>query len=317
MPPRPDGLCRHVRALFYEEFGGREKFQLGERPDPHPGPDSLLVKVVAAGLNPVDYKLREGYLAGLIDAVFPVIPSWDLSGVVVAAGLDTPEYAVGDEVLAYARKDVVGGGTLAELVEVPVRTAAHKPAGVSFEDAAALPLAGLTAFQSVRRSGLVAGQRVLVHAAGGGVGSFATQLAVLGGARVVGTGGPASQDYIRSLGAEPITYGDGLAEQARALVPDGFDVILDYAGGEAMDTVPALLRPGGSVVSIVDGRAAGFGGQAIWVRPNHDDLAELAGLVADGKLRVNLAGVYPLEQAVDAFAELEAGHVRGKLVVRI
>jgi NADPH2:quinone reductase len=306
-----------VKALFYEAFGDPDVLQLGELPDPHIGPDSLLVEVRAAGLNPVDYKIRQGHLAGLIDATFPVVPGWDVSGVVVAVGLDTPEYQVGDEVLAYVRKDVVGGGTLAELVSVPVRTAAHKPAGVSFVEAAALPLAGLTALQSVRRAGVTAGQSVLVHAAAGGVGSFATQLAVLAGARVVGTAGPANHDYVRSLGAEPITYGDGLVEQALALEPDGFDVILDYVGGAAMDTVPALLLPGGSVVSITDRRAAQYGGQWAWVRPDHDGLAELVGLVADGKLTVTLAGTYPLDQAPEAYRQLEGGHVRGKLVVTV
>ena len=176
-----------MKALHYDGFGGLDQLSVGELPDPHIGPDTLLVKVVAAGINPVDYKVREGYLEGLIDTVFPVVPGWDVAGVVVSPGLDTPEFAAGDEVLAYARADVVHGGTLAELVAVPVRAAAHKPASVSFEDAAALPLAGLTALQSVRRSGLKAGDAVLVHAAAGGVGSFATQLAVLAGARVVGT----------------------------------------------------------------------------------------------------------------------------------
>ncbi len=306
-----------MKALYYDEFGSRDQFRIGEVADPHPGPDSLVVKVVAAGLNPVDYKVRQGYLAGLIDTTFPVVPGWDVAGVVVATGLDTPEYAVGDEVLAYARKDVVSGGTVAELVSVPVRTAAHKPAGVSFEDAAALPLAGLTALQSIRRAGVQSGQTVLIHAAAGGVGSFATQLAVLAGARVIGTASPANHEYLRSLGAEPISYGDDLVEQALALAPERFDVILDYVGGTAMDSVPALLIPGGSVASIADARAAALGGHYVWVRPDHDDLAELVGLVADGKLTVNLGGVYPFENAIEAYAELEGGHVRGKLVVTL
>lgn len=289
---------------------------VGEVPDPHIGPDTMLVKVVAAGINPVDYKVREGYLAGLIDTIFPAVPGWDVAGVVVRPGLDTPEFASGDEVLAYARADVVHSGTLAELVAVPVRTAARKPAAVSFEDAAALPLTGLTALQSIRRSGLREGDTVLVHAAAGGVGAFATQLAVLAGARVVGTAGPANHEFLRSLGAEPVAYGEGLVAAARAVAPDGFDVVLDYVGGAALDVTPDLLRPGGSVVSIADGRAASeFGGQYVWVRPDRDDLAELAGLVADGRLRVHVSAVYDLEHAVDAYRALESGHTRGKIVV--
>lgn len=289
---------------------------VGEVPDPHIGPDTMLVKVVAAGINPVDYKVREGYLAGLIDTIFPAVPGWDVAGVVVRPGLDTPEFASGDEVLAYARADVVHSGTLAELVAVPVRTAARKPAAVSFEDAAALPLTGLTALQSIRRSGLREGDTVLVHAAAGGVGAFATQLAVLAGARVVGTAGPANHEFLRSLGAEPVAYGEGLVDAARAVAPDGFDVVLDYVGGAALDVTPDLLRPGGAVVSIADGRAASeFGGQYVWVRPDRDDLAELAGLVADGRLRVHVSAVYDLEHAVDAYRALESGHTRGKIVV--
>lgn len=289
---------------------------VGEVPDPHIGPDTMLVKVVAAGINPVDYKVREGYLAGLIDTIFPAVPGWDVAGVVVRPGLDTPEFAAGDEVLAYARADVVHSGTLAELVAVPVRTATRKPAAVSFEDAAALPLTGLTALQSIRRSGLREGDTVLVHAAAGGVGAFATQLAVLAGARVVGTAGPANHEFLRSLGAEPVAYGEGLVAAARAVAPDGFDVVLDYVGGAALDVTPDLLRPGGSVVSIADGRAAAeFGGQYVWVRPDRDDLAELAGLVADGRLRVHVSAVYDLEHAVDAYRALESGHTRGKIVV--
>ncbi len=306
-----------MKALLYDQFGGIERFRIGAVSDPLVGPDSLLVKVVAAGLNPVDYKVREGYLQGLMQAVFPVVPGWDVAGVVVKTGLDTPEFAVGDEVLAYARKDFVQGGTLAELVEVPVRTAAHKPSGLGFEEAAALPLAGLTALQTVRRSGLGAGSTVLVHAAAGGVGSFATQLAVMAGARVIGTAGESNHDYLRGLGAEPIAYGDGLVAAAKALVPDGFDVILDYVGGQAIDTVPDLLRPGGSVVSIADGRVAGLGGTYAWVRPDSGELAELAALAAAGRLRVTVSEVFDLDDAAKAYSVLEGGHARGKIVVRV
>ncbi len=306
-----------MKALLYDQFGGIDRFRIGAVSDPLVGPDSLLVKVVAAGLNPVDYKVREGYLQGLMQAVFPVVPGWDVAGVVVKTGLDTPEFAVGDEVLAYARKDFVQGGTLAELVEVPVRTAAHKPSGLGFEEAAALPLAGLTALQTVRRSGLGAGSTVLVHAAAGGVGSFATQLAVMAGARVIGTAGESNHDYLRGLGAEPIAYGDGLVAAAKALVPDGFDVILDYVGGQAIDTVPDLLRPGGSVVSIADGRVAGLGGTYAWVRPDSGELAELAAQAAAGRLRVTVSEVFDLDDAAKAYSVLEGGHARGKIVVRV
>jgi len=156
-----------------------------------------------------------------------------------------------------------------------------------------------------------------VHAAAGGVGSFATQLAVMAGARVIGTAGESNHDYLRELGAEPIAYGDGLVAAAKALAPDGFDVILDYVGGQAIDTVPDLLRPGGSVVSIADGRAAGLGGTYAWVRPNGGELAELAAMAAAGRLKVTVSEVFDFDDAAKAYAALEGGHTRGKIVVRV
>ena len=307
-----------MRAVVYEEFGGADVLRVEDRPEPHIGADAVVVKVAAASLNPVDYKIREGYLRGLMDVFFPAIPAWDVSGTVVKAGLDTPELQVGDEVLAYVRKDVVQDGTLAEYVAVPVRTAAKKPAGLSFEAAAALPLAGLTALQSIRRAGLTEGQTVLVHAAAGGVGSIAVQLAVHAGARVVGTASPGNHDYLRSLGAEPVAYGDGLVDAARAAAPDGFDVVLDYVGGQAIETAPALLRPGGTIASITDARARDeLGGQYVWVRPDSADLAHLADLAARGVVKVEIAQTFPLEQAADAYRALETGHTRGKIIVRV
>ncbi|WP_158373267.1 NADP-dependent oxidoreductase [Cellulosimicrobium cellulans] len=307
-----------MRAVVYEEFGGADVLRVEDRPEPHIGADAVVVKVAAASLNPVDYKIREGYLRGLMDVHFPAVPAWDVSGTVVKAGLDTPELQVGDEVLAYARKDVVQDGTLAEYVAVPVRTAAKKPAGLSFEHAAALPLAGLTALQSIRRAGLTEGQTVLVHAAAGGVGSIAVQLAAHAGARVVGTASERNHDYLRSLGAEPVAYGDGLVEAARAAAPDGFDVVLDYVGGQAIETAPALLRPGGTIASITDARARDeLGGQYVWVRPDSADLAHLADLAARGVITVEIAATYPLEEAAAAYRELETGHTRGKIVVTV
>lgn len=312
------GLSRRMKALEYAEFGGNDRFRIVERELPHPGPDTLVVRVVAAGLNPVDYKIREGYLRGVIDTQLPAVPGWDVAGIVEKVGLDTPEFAVGDAVLAYARADVVQHGSLAEYMPVPVRTAAHKTEDVSFEQAAALPLAGLTALQALERAGVESGQTVLIHGAAGGVGSFGVQLAKLRGARVVGTASPRNHDYLRSLGAEPLTYGEGLVAAARELVPGGFDAIVDFAGGTSLDSASELLAPGGAVVSIADQRArTEFGGHSIWVRPDAAQLAELAGLVASGDLHVEIAGTYPLDEAAAAYAALEGGHTRGKIVVTV
>lgn len=307
-----------VKALVYREFGDADRFELTEIDQPHIGPDTMLVRVVAAGINPVDYKLREGRLEGTIDTQLPAVPGWDVAGVVEKPGLDTPEFKEGDEILAYARPDIAHHGTVAEYVGVTVRTATLKPAGLSFEDAAALPLAGLTALQSIERAGIGAGDTVLIHGASGGVGSFGVQLARLRGARVIGTASTGNHDYLRSLGAEPITYGYALVAEARALAPEGFDVIVDYAGGNSLDSTPELLRDGGRVISVADSRAATeFGGHYAWVRPDPAQLAELARLAAEGKLRVERASTYALEDAIDAYRELEQGHTRGKIVIRV
>lgn len=305
-----------MKALVYSEFGGNDRFEITERERPHNGPDTLVVRVVAAGINPVDYKIREGYLRGLIDTRLPAIPGWDVAGIVEQTGLDTPEFAVGDAVLAYARADVVEHGSIAEFMPVPVRTATRKPEGLSFERAAALPLTGLTALQALERAGVREGQTVLIHGAAGGVGSIGVQLAVRRGARVVGTASERNHDYLRDLGAEPVRYGEGLAEAARALAPEGFDVIVDFAGGASLDSTSALLAEGGTVVSIADPRARSeFGGHYLWVRPDAAQLAELAQLAADGDLRVEIAATYPLDDAAAAYAALEEGHTRGKIVV--
>ncbi len=306
-----------MRAISYTEYGSADVLQLVDLPEPHMGPDVLVIGVKAAGLNPVDFKIREGYLHGLLDAVFPIVPAWDVAGVVLKTGIDTPEFSVGDEVYAYARKDVIGGGTLAEQVAVPVRMLAHKPRSLTFEEAAAVPLAGLTALQSVRRAGVTSGDRVLIHGGAGGVGSFGVQLAGLTGATIVATASAGNHGYLANLGATAIEYGDGLTERALEASPSGYDVILDFAGGTSLDDTSQLLRDGGRVVSIADARAVEFGGVNLWVRPDAADLAELAELIDNGTLGVEVSHVFDLADTSDAYRALESGHVRGKVVVRI
>jgi len=162
-----------MRAITYSRYGGADVLELSELPTPKVGPDTVLVRVRATSVNPVDWKVREGYLDAIMDTTFPVVPGWDVAGVVERVGLDTPELSVGDEVFGYVRKDVVSGGTTAELVAAPVRTLARKPASWTWEQAAGAPLAGLTALQTIDRAGVTSGQTVLVHAAAGGVGSMA------------------------------------------------------------------------------------------------------------------------------------------------
>ena len=307
-----------MRAITYSRYGGSDVLELTEQPTPKVGPDSVLVRVRAASVNPVDWKVRAGYLDAIMDVTFPVVPGWDVAGVVERVGLDTPELQVGDEVYGYVRRDWVQGGTFAELVAAPVRTLARKPTSLSFEEAAAVPLAGLTAYQTILRAGVTDGQTVLVHAAAGGVGSFAVQIARDLGARVIGTASSRNHEHLRSLGAEPVEYGDGVVDRVRALAPDGVDVILDFGGDDLVSTSRALLADGGTVASTVDAAARDeLGGHYVWVRPDTADLDALTALLDAGTVKVDVAEVFELADAAAAHEASQTGHVRGKVVVRV
>jgi NADPH:quinone reductase-like Zn-dependent oxidoreductase len=307
-----------MKAVSYRTYGGPEVLEYGDLPEPKVGPDAVLIKVKAAAVNPVDWKAQLGYLDGLLESVFPVIPGWDVSGVVVRPGVDAVEYQEGDEVIAYVREDFLSRGTFAEYVAAPVRTMARKPANLTFEQAAGLPLAGLTAYQAlVKAIRLGEGETVLVHAAAGGVGSLAVQIAVHLGARVIGTASERNHGYLRSLGAEPVTYGEGLADRVRALAPDGVDAVLDLVGGDALTVSPDLLTTGGRLVSIADGAVLGLGGRYFWVRPDAADLAAVSELAERGVVQVEVAATFPLEKAADAQRLNAEGHTRGKVIVTV
>jgi NADPH:quinone reductase-like Zn-dependent oxidoreductase len=307
-----------MRAVYYESFGGPEVLTVGELPDPPVGPDGVLVRVRAAGVNPVDYKIRQGKLQGAYPWAFPIVPGWDVAGVVEQVGPSVTEYAPGDEVIGYARKDHVQYGTSAELVGVFPRHLAPKPASASFAEAAALPLAGLTAAQTLDAAGVGSGDVVLVHNASGGVGSFAVQLAADRGARVLGTASERNHDYLRSLGAEPVTYGDGLTDRVAGLAPDGVDAVVDFIGGQALADSPEVVKDPARIASVVDpATVLGFGGRYVFVRPNPEQLAELSEKVDAGRLRIEVARTFGIEETGEAHALVESGHVRGKVVLTL
>lgn len=304
------------RAVNYTAFGGPETLRVGEVDSMPMGPDSVQVEVAGAGINPVDFKIRYGYLAGAIETFFPVVPGWDVAGVVTAVGPAVTEFVPGDRVFGYARMDVIKHGTAAESVALPVRLLARAPESIDLVTAAAVPLAGLTAYQLVSRMAIQPGETVLVHNASGGVGQFAAQLARLAGARVIGTSSPRNHDYLRSLGVDAVSYGEPLVEQVRALAPGGVDVVLDLVGGDVLAASDVLLAEGGRVGSIADGQGAhARGGVYVFVRPSAADLTELARLIDAGQLAVDLAATYGFDQASEAYQLLEQGHVRGKIVL--
>jgi len=307
-----------MKAISYSRFGDDGVLEYGERPDPKVGPDTVLVKVRAAAVNPVDRQAREGNLDSMLDTVFPVIPGWDVSGVVVQPGVAVDEFAVGDEVIGYVREDFLSRGTFAEYVAAPVRTLARKPLSLSFEEAAGLPLAGLTAYQVLHRVLRVQeGDTVLVHAAAGGVGSLAVQLARHAGCRVIGTASERNHDHLRRLGAEPVEYGDGLADRLRALAPDGIDAAFDTVGGDALRASAETLAPDGRLASIVDTEVFSYGGRYAFVRPDADDLAHLAELAEQGIVTVHVDRVFPLAETAAAHRLNAEGRTRGKIVVTV
>jgi NADPH:quinone reductase-like Zn-dependent oxidoreductase len=303
-------------AITFDRYGDPDVLTLSEQPEPKVGPGEALVRVRSASVNPVDWKVVGGYLDGLMNVCFPAIPGWDVAGVVERVGLDTPEFAPGDEVIAYARKDWVQGGTYAELVAVPVRALARKPHSLDWDQAAGLPLAGLTAYQLLTRLSTREGDTVLVHTAAGGVGILAAQIAKAWGARVIGTASRGNHEALRALGVEPVEYGDGLAARVRALAPRGVDVVVDFVGG-VLDVTLAVLKDGGRHGSIVDSQVADRGGLYAWVRPSGAQLQTLADLADSGKLTVPVASSFPLERAADAFRASQTGHVRGKIAIMV
>jgi NADPH:quinone reductase-like Zn-dependent oxidoreductase len=315
-----------MRAIAIEEYGGRDRLQVADVAEPKVAPDGVLIRVHGAGLNPVDWKVREGRLDGGFPAIFPLVPGWDVAGTVEAVGPAVTTVAEGDPVYAYARKHFLGEGTYAELVTVQESAVAPAPASLELDEAAALPLTGLTALQALTAGlDLAEGDTLLVHAAAGGVGGFAVQIAKALGARVIGTASAPKHDHLRRLGAdETVDYtAEDVAARARELSDGGVDAVLDPVGGETLERSPDAIRAGGRICSIVQPpleprySERGIRPSYVFVRPSAEGLRELARMADDGRLRVHLEEVFPLEDVAAAHERLEGGHVTGKLVLRV
>lgn len=308
-----------MRAVVVDEYGGPEVLQVREVDDPKVGPDYVLVRVGAASINPVDYKVIGGHLDAAFPVVRPLIPGWDVAGEVLAVGPAVRHVEEGQQVVGYARKDLVGTGTWAEQVAMPARAIAPAPPQMDAVPAACLPLAGLTAWQSVVEDlGVGQGDTLLIHGATGGVGHLATQIAVARGARVIGTCSEPNHEFLRDLGGEPVTYGVGLVDRVREVAPDGVGAVADFAANGALEASDDLLRTPGRVVSVLDPQGARErGGTYIFVRPDVAQLRELATLADDGHLTPHVQSVHDLDAVRDAVAEASSGSVRGKVVLRV
>ncbi|MFK0211378.1 MULTISPECIES: NADP-dependent oxidoreductase [unclassified Streptomyces] len=306
-----------MRAVVVEEWGGPEKLVEREVERPEPGLNEVLVRVHAAGVNPVDWKTRAS--GGLIEWGAPAAVGWDVSGTVEAVGPGVGGLRPGDEVFGMPLFPRQAGG-YAEYVVAPARHLAPKPASLSHVEAAALPLAALTAWQAlVDAADVRPGERVLVHAAAGGVGHFAVQIAKARGAYVIGTASAAKHGLLRELGAdEVIDYREAPFEDVVSEV----DVVLDGLGGETAERSLKVLRSGGRLITLPgpdDVPAAPDGVRAVWVlvEPDHLGLREIAALVESGALRPVVDTVLPLSEAAKAHELGERGRTTGKIVLSV
>ncbi|MFD9130271.1 NADP-dependent oxidoreductase [Kitasatospora sp. NPDC059571] len=297
------------KAFGYRAYGGPENQEFLDRPVPDPGPGQLLIAVRAAGVNPVDWKIRNGWLG--TSAPLPRVLGVEAAGVVQRVGAGVTGFVPGDEVFG-----VAAAGGYAEHTLLDADATARRPAGVSFARAAALPVAAATAYDAVEQLALEPGRTLLVLGVGGGVGSAAAQIAVARGVRVVGTAADRSRAYVEELGAVQVRYGEGVADRIRAAAPDGVDGLLDLIGGEDLREAAAVLADRTRLVSTADPEtAAALGGSAVRRSSGPAALDGVAELVATGALDPRVTATYPLERAAEALAEVESGHARGKLVL--
>jgi len=304
-----------MRAVRFERYGGIDELQVVEVPRPRATPGRAVVQVVAASINPGEASIRQGLLHERWPARFPEGEGSDFAGVVTEVGEGVTSVSVGAEVIGWTEERA----SHAEAVSVPAGQLVPKPAGISWEAAGSLYVAGLTAWATVLAVDIKPGDTVAVSAAAGGVGSVTVQLARRAGASVIGIAGQANHDWLTFLRITPVTYGEGLADRLKAAAPEGIDAFIDCFGGGYVDLAVELGVPKERIDTIIDFPAAQRAGTKMAGLATLEDpaavLAELAGLVATGQLVVPIARTYPLEQVRDAYAQLAERHLRGKIVL--
>jgi len=308
-----------MKAVRIHEYGDASVLRFEEAPRPVCEAEDVLIRVVGSSVNPVDWKIRRGYLKEMIPYAMPIIPGWDVSGVVEEIGAKVSRFQVGDAV--YSRPDITRNGTYAEWIAVRESEVAFKPRTVSHISAAVLPLAGITAWEGLVNVGKVAsGQRVLIHAAAGGVGSLAVQIAKAHGAHVIGTGSGATRALIESLGADEFV--DYRTTALRDAVRN-VDLVLDTMGGDTQEASWAVMAPGGLLVSMVNNPAEAvtqwpqLRAAYIFIGPDVSVLERLAALVDEGKVRPVIGAEFALHDIRNAHVLSEAGHVRGKIALHV
>jgi len=306
-----------MKAIVAHEYGGPEVLKYEDAPRPEPKENELLVRVIACGVNPADPLVVSGRLAKEFGTHLPLIPGYDVAGVVENAGAKVTKFKKGDAVYGYA----LFGGGWAEFAVLAENEAALKPKTAAFTDAAAVPLAALTAWQAlIETAKLSEGQTVLIQGGSGGVGGFAVQIAKARGARVIATASTANQDLLKQLGADvAIDYTKTKFEE----VAKDIDVVLDTVGRDTLSRSYAIVKKGGIVTTIASRPDQaqldkyGIRGISIWSRPEGNQLAEITKLIEAGKIKPIVSQVLPLTEAVKAMQQAETHHTRGKLVLKI
>jgi len=308
-----------MKAIRIHNYGGPEVLKYEDAPRPKPQAGEVLIRVHAAGVNPIDWKVREGEMKDFWPHKFPLILGWDLSGVVEELGKGVSRFKIGDEV--YGLPDPTRGGAYADYIVVRESELALKPDSLHHIRAGAVPLAALTAWQSLFDTGqLQPGQRVLIHAGSGGVGHFAVQLAKWKGAYILATASTKNQDLLRELGVdEPIDY----TRQRFENVARNIDVVLDTLGGETQERSWSVLKKGGVLVSLVQppseekAKELGVRGALVASHPNGEQLAEIAKIVDSGKLAPVIDRILPLSEVRRAHELSQTAHTHGKIVLRV
>ena len=307
-----------MKAVRMHAYGGTEVLKYEDAARPEPADNEILVRVVAAGVNPVDAKVRAGMFKQP-GAKLPLVPGYDISGVVEKTGAKATKFKRGDEVYAYLSLE--RGGAYAEYAVAKESELAAKPKSLSHEEAAAVPLAALTAWQAlIEKAKMTEGQTVLIHGGSGGVGSFAVQLAKARGAKVIATASAANQDFLKELGADQTI--DYRAQKFEEVAKD-VDVVLDTVAGETLRRSYDVVKKGGFIVSVLEPPAKtelekrGIRGTVFLVQPNAQQLAEIAQLIDAKKIKPFVSQVFPLTDTAKAHEAIETGHTRGKIVLKV
>ena len=308
-----------MKAIVVHEYGGPEVLKYEDWPRPEPKEDQMLVRVIAAGVNPVDDASRSEKYAKFFGITLPFIPGYDITGVVEKTGAKITKFKAGDPVYAYL--DLKDGGGYAEYAVATEVEAAAKPKSISFTEAAAVPVVALTAWQAlIDKAKLSAGQTVLIHGGSGGVGSFAIQIAKARGAKVIATASTRNQDLLKQLGADvAIDYTTQKFED----VAKDVDVVLDSVGKDTLSRSYGVIKKGGFIVTLVSRidqaelNKHGIRGVSLGVEPTSNELAEIGKLIDEKKIRVIVSQTFPLSDAAKAQEQVATGHTRGKIVLKV